>query len=148
MERLSSRGDTLFVRFVFTPLFCGVSAFGAFTAWFHPDMWVDHGSLMDRLVSLSLVGGSLLLLRHAVRLRDVRLNDGGLTVSGWRKVIHVPFGAITGVEHSRSRGGAVSVSLTLAADTPLGRDIAFMAERGESEAILDELRRRAGLGGG
>jgi hypothetical protein len=132
---------TPFWKFCFPVLWGGGLGLATFAAWFHPESWRDGGSAMERWGSLVLwIFGTPMICRYAMRLRRVRRDHDGLTISDYRCQVWVPFEAISAVTIARGRRGAVWITVTFLRDTPLGRRATFLPRAGWAEDIVFDLR--------
>jgi len=106
MGQLLSSRLTPFWKFCFPLIFGGGLGVATFAAWFHPDSWRDGGSAVERWGSLVMwLVGTPLFGCHAIRLRRVRRDHDGLTISDYRREVWVPFEAIADVTMHRGRKG-------------------------------------------
>ena len=145
MKRNLSSPVTLIWKFIFPICWMGFVSFATYTAWFHPELWRNGGSALERWGATGmLLFGAVVLVPHAAKVCRVSLNEDGLTISNYWRKAHIPFAAIADVEF-RPMKGPSRVSLTLRCPTPLGRHVIFLPNARSIEVLVADLRTRAGL---
>ena len=159
MERTLSSGFTPLLKFVFPVAWSGGFGYGTLTLFTHPGDVVYNGVQGSAPPDAKWLFLAMWLLGTAVlgwlaaRLRRVRMDAEGLTVSNYRAEVYVPFAAIARVTQSRWVN-ARPVTIEFRHETPLGRRAKFIpAARGRfafwrEDEIVAELRGRAGLARG
>jgi hypothetical protein len=147
MERTVSTALTPLWKFLFPVYFVGLATLYTHDAIVHPER-VGGRSWVTVLSGIGMWILAAAVIPPAARLRRVRMDDAGLTVSNYIRQIRVPWSAITHITVERSRR-STSVTVCFRDDTLLGRRATFIPPQFKNhEKLVAEMRERAGLGMG
>jgi hypothetical protein len=154
MRDLSS-GFTPFAKFIVPPLWIAGVGWAALQLLYHPESVVFRGvqggaPMIARWASVVVwLVGSVAIVRHAIRLKRVRLDGDSLQISNYFTEIRVPLEALVDVHQAGWLNPLIT--LEIADPNPFDGIVQFHSARPNGmlvwrdDAIVAELRRLAHL---